>query len=94
MIQEIVLLITGTIAFFIGWEIQEKLKEEKVYSERDILIYPQFYRLGIIVMLYALISPWAYFKPQKVKEGWAMLVISFVLFVLGLILVAKAISGI
>jgi len=87
---QIISAIGGTVSILLAWSIPYELKKGKFFLEDNEIIYPGYNRITIFLTLHGLISPWAYFKPWKVKEGWAMLLFSFMLYVLGIYLLISA----
>lgn len=83
---EIIFIILGAISIFVSWVICNELSKNKYYEEDADRILGGG-RIWMLYVIHALISPWAYFKPQKLREGWQLLLLAFCLFILGLMLI-------
>jgi|WetSurMetagenome_2_1015567.scaffolds.fasta_scaffold628134_1 hypothetical protein len=91
MIISILLGLMGAISIFASWVICDELTQNKYYEE-DADRIPGG-RFWMFYVLHALISPWAYFKPQKLRDGWQLLLLASCLFILGIIMIIWAGTG-
>ncbi len=96
MVAGVILIVLGIISILVSLIISDKLFEDKYYLEEwdSGSIFMGGGRMAFLRFFHALISPWAYFKPQKVREGWEMLVLSSCCFVLGVVLIVWGIGKI
>lgn len=89
-LESLLFFATATVSLMLSYFVLDKLRGEDFYDDD---VHPlSFSKYGIWRTFHSLISPWAYFKPWKVKEGWSIIFEALLLFILGTILMASLFS--